>query len=142
MRAVRNQDPNCFPKGTFVQTPFGEVAIEELKVGDKVLAFDPDADNGLGRLVAKDVTRLFSNTTNEFLKLSWVENGDTKEVVTTPGHHFLCEGGGFAEIGDMTENGKARIVLMSGEAVTCQVEKIIYSATVHDSRRNSLRFWA
>ena len=130
--AMRSQrqvpDPNCFPKGTPIQTPFGEVAIENVKVGDKVLAFDPVAENGLSRLVAKEVTRLFSNTTTEFLKLTWAEDGETKEVVTTPGHHFLCEGGGFAEIGDMTKNGQARIVLMSGEAVTCQVERIIYSA--------------
>ncbi|WP_208860676.1 DUF4214 domain-containing protein, partial [Pseudovibrio ascidiaceicola] len=118
----------CFAKGTPVLTPFGEIAIEKLKVGDKVLAFDPVLENGRGRLVAKEVTQLFLNTTSEFLKLTWEENGETKEVITTPGHHFLREGGQFGPISESVEDGAVRVVLKSGNVATCQVEAIVYSA--------------
>ena len=88
-------DSPCFAKGTMITTPFGEVPIEELRVGDKVMAFDSMCENGRGRLVAKEVSQLFLNRTSEFLKLTWEEGNNTKEITTTPGHHFLREDGYF-----------------------------------------------
>ncbi|WP_208979658.1 DUF4214 domain-containing protein, partial [Pseudovibrio axinellae] len=125
---IRTNKAPCFAKGTPILTPFGEISIEKLKVGDKVLAFDPVLENGRGRLVAKEVTQLFLNATSEFLKLTWEENGETKEVITTPGHHFLREGGQFGPISESVEEGIVRVVLKSGDVVTCQVEAIVYSA--------------
>ena len=52
----RRNDPNCFPSGTMILTPFGETPIEELRVGDKVMSFDPSLEDGRGRIVAKEVT--------------------------------------------------------------------------------------
>ena len=117
----------CFAAGTEVTTPFGTVPIENIKVGDKVMAFDPLADEGRGRLVAKEVTQIFRNTTTEWLKLTWLDKGTAKEVITTPGHHFLREDGHFGPVSEMVENGQVRVILKSGEVATCQVESIVYS---------------
>ena len=116
----------CFAKGTPILTPFGEVPIEALKVGDRVMSFDPHSENGRGRLVAKEITKLFLNTTPEFMKLTW-QDGGSRELITTPGHHFLREDGQFGPISEIAEDGTVRVILQSGEVATCDVEHIVYS---------------
>ena len=85
--------------------------ISEIKLGDTVLAFDPAADLGRGGLVPRKVVRLYRNTTEEWVTLTWSEGGEAKELVATPGHHFLDQFGNFPTIEEMLENGQATVVL-------------------------------
>ncbi len=78
---------------------------------------DPSADLGRGALMPRKVVRLFRNTTDEQVKLTWSEDGEQKELVTTPGHHFLDRFGSFPTIEEMIENGKTASVLASGELI-------------------------
>jgi hypothetical protein len=106
--------------------------ISEIRVGDVVLSFDPKADGGRGALVPQRVKRLFRNSTTEWIKLTWLENGEAKELVATPGHHMLDKTGAFTRLDRMVQNGKAEIVLASGEVVKAKAERITYSAeTAH-----------
>ena len=51
-------DPYCFPAGTLIETDLNNhKPIEDITVGYEVLAFDPSADNGKGKKVAKRVTQ-------------------------------------------------------------------------------------
>lgn len=81
--------------------------VPDIRVGDTVLAFDPSADLGRGALVPRKVTRLYRNTTEEWIRLSWREEGEEKELVTTPGHHFLDRFGNFPMIEEMLAQGQA-----------------------------------
>ena len=118
----------CFPSFTPIQISKTETKpISEIRVGDTVMSFDPAADGGRGALVPKRVKRLFRNTTTEWIKLTWLENGEAKELVATPGHHMLDKTGAFTRLDRMLQNGKAEIVLASGEVVEAKAEHITYS---------------
>ncbi len=80
-------------------------------------ADDPSADLGRSTLVPRKVVRLFRNTTDEWVKLTWAEGGEAKELIATPGHHFLDRFGSFPTIEEMIENGKTASVLASGELI-------------------------
>jgi hypothetical protein len=128
-----NAPVHCFPANTAIQTSLTSTKpISEIRVGDVVMSFDPKADGGRGALVHKRVKRLFRNTTTEWIKLTWLENGEGKELVATPGHHMLDKTGAFMRLDLMVQNGKAEIVLASGEIVEANAERIAYSAeTAH-----------
>ena len=70
----------CFKEGTPVVTEEGLKPIEEVKVGDKVLAYD----EATGEQAYKKVVRLFRNTTDEWYHIC--ANGE--EIVCTGGHPF------------------------------------------------------
>ncbi len=119
----------CFPSSTPIAISLTDTRpIADIRVGDTVLAFDPAADLGRGALVPRKVARLYRNTTDEWVKLAWVEGGETKELVATPGHHFLDRFGNFPTIEEMLENGRATVVLASGELTEVSAERIAYSA--------------
>lgn len=101
--------------------------ISEITIGDIVLAFDPFDQLGRGELVPRRVTRIFRNVTRELLRLTWVEAGDAREIVCTPGHHFLDKNGQFPSIQEMIDAGNADVVLASGEITAVKAERIIYS---------------
>ncbi len=69
---------------------------------------------GRGVLVPRRVTRLYHNTTAEWLRLRWTEGGEARELVTTPGHSFLDASGHFLTIEALTREGRATVVLASG----------------------------
>ncbi len=81
----------CFPAHTRIQTSrTTSTAISALRVGDVVLAFDARADKGRGALVPRRVTQAYRNTTTDWIRLRWFD-GTAREVITTPGPHFLDE---------------------------------------------------
>ncbi|WP_233431769.1 Hint domain-containing protein [Leptospira santarosai] len=78
----------CFVSGTLVLTGTGLKAIDRVKIGDEVLAFNPETkDQSL-----KSVVRLFKNENAELLKIKF---GEGEEVRTTAGHRFFTENRGF-----------------------------------------------
>lgn len=129
---LRLADPRtvqeCFPSDTLISLQnHGVKTITEIEVGDIVLAFDSTANFGRGALVPRKVTALYHNTTDEWIKLTWTEGGEAKELVTTPGHHFLDRFGNFPTIEEMLKDGMTSVVLASGDLVEVHAERIIYS---------------
>ena len=70
----------CFKEGTLVETEDGLKPIEEIEVGDKVLAYDEET----GEQAYKPVVQLFRNTTEEWYHVRVNE----EEIVCTGGHSF------------------------------------------------------
>ncbi|MBC7144739.1 MAG: hypothetical protein H5U24_04960 [Thioclava marina] len=101
----------CFTASTPIAISLTQTRpISDIRVGDTVLAFDPTADLGRGALVPRKVVRLYRNTTEEWVKLTWSEGGQRKELIATPGHHFLDRFGNFPTIEEMLKNGKATVM--------------------------------
>lgn len=72
----------CFKEGTLVDTENGLKPIEEIAVGDKVLAYDEQT----GEQAYKPVLQLFQNTTKEW-QYVYIE-GETEPIISTPGHKY------------------------------------------------------
>jgi predicted lipid-binding transport protein (Tim44 family) len=108
--AVHNKGGGCFAAGTLVATPSGERAIEELALGDEVLA--PEAD---GALCTTTVQGLYLNFT-PLLTL----HTDRGMLGTTAEHPLLGDGGGFARA-DAFEVGD-RLVCAGGLATIERIE--------------------
>ncbi|MGM4912785.1 hypothetical protein [Rhizobium sp. 768_B6_N1_8] len=117
----------CFPGDTKIRVVGGIKPIREIQPNDLVLAFDPSHENGRGPLVPRRVIRVFRNVTTEWVKLSWAEEGAPKELICTPGHHFLDEFGQFPPIENMIKSGRATVVLASGALAEVAAERIVYS---------------
>ncbi len=77
-------------------------------------------------LVPRRVTRLYRNTTTDWIRLRWFD-GTAREGVTTPGHHFQDELGGFPTTPERARTGSATVVLASGELTQVPAERIVYS---------------
>ena len=80
---------DCFKAGTQVRTKEGYKNIEDIEVGDEVLAYDEET----GEQGYKPVVRLFRNQTKEWCTVSVRGNdGEIYEITSTPGHkYFLPE---------------------------------------------------
>ena len=117
----------CFVAGTKILL-WGDSCkpIEEITPFDVVLAHSPDGTPVPGR-----VTKLFRNTTSEFVRLSFEDRDD---LVATPGHRFLTETGDYMGIGHMLRlgGGTVRLVEADGGVVEAHGELLTYSAdTAH-----------
>ncbi|RMC29671.1 hypothetical protein [Paracoccus alkanivorans] len=114
----------CFPAGTMISLADGSrKPIEYIRHGDLVLSHDQG-----GNLAPRTVTKLFTNTTDSFIRLSFDDERD--DLLATPGHHFLTETGDYLEIGQMAQlgGGTVRVVDTDGSIVTAKAERIVYSA--------------
>ena len=81
----------CFLPGTPILMADGtHKPIEQIRIGDLVLAFDPASQQGRGALTPSRVTRTFQNTTRTVV--------DLRGLRMTPGHVCLTGEGGFATI--------------------------------------------
>lgn len=76
----------CFIAGTKVLTDHGHKNIEDIEVGDLVLAYDEET----GETAYKPVVQLFRNTTKEWCTVE-VRGGDGElyEITSTPGHKYF-----------------------------------------------------
>jgi predicted phage tail protein len=85
----------CFRAGTQVQLEGGKtIAIEELKEGDEILAFDED-----GKIHLAKVTKLHYHAEPQpILKVKFWRG----EVCITPNHWVLNQYGNFVEMGNLT----------------------------------------
>ena len=70
----------CFREGTLVETDSGLKPIEDIEVGDKVLAYDQQT----GKQAYKKVTRLFRNKTDKWYHVHVNE----QDIDCTAGHPF------------------------------------------------------
>jgi hypothetical protein len=96
----------CFAAGTPIATPSGEVAIERLRVGDLVLAYD----QGTHRVVPRPVVRTFAHPDQRPGRLT-LEDGRVLEV--TDNHPiYRPDRNDYADAGDILEN--TRLLLLRG----------------------------
>ena len=101
MTALASTETNC---------PVCSEASARVGVVDTARAFAPAADLGRRALAPRRVVRLYRNTTDEWVKLTWAERGEQRELVTTPGHLFLDRFGRFPTIECIPEDGPSTVV--------------------------------
>lgn len=99
----------CFPAGTAIRCPEGDKPIEDIEIGDMVLAFDEKTT----ALVPRKVTRLFKNPAPavmvQIIASSAPKMGYTEgDVLTTLGHPFWTQRG-WVEAGLLTNRDKVLV---------------------------------
>lgn len=95
---------HCFAAGTPVLTSSGRVAIEDVHVGDEVVAADP----GSGTVAPHKVVRLVATPHRTTVTVVTESDGGTTDAVgVTPDHPFWVDGRGWIAAG----------VLASGDAL-------------------------
>ena len=112
VQAIQNAAPKCFKAGTLVACldHAGKETlkpIEEIEVGDKVLAYDEET----GEQCYKEVVRLFRNETQEWHHV--FVNGE--EIVCTAEHPFYVDGKGFVPARELKE--RDNLLLSDGSKV-------------------------
>ena len=135
VQAIQNAAPKCFKAGTLVACldQAGKETlkpIEEIEVGDKVLAYDEET----GEQCYKEVVRLFRNETQEWHHV--FVNGE--EIVCTAEHPFYVEGKGFVPARELKERdnlllsdgSKAEIESLKTEHV--EIPETTYNFEVKD----------
>lgn len=98
--------------------------IEEVEVGDMVLAFDPDTDGGLGRSVPKPVTRTFTNVTRVLI--------DVHGVLMTPGHLCLADKGEWMVVADILRDDRCMVREVNGKGVVFRARTGVAKGSFHD----------
>jgi RHS repeat-associated protein len=109
---VKSGKCNCFTAGTKVQTDEGEKPIEEIEVGEKVLAKSDET----GEVAYKEVVGLFQKQADE---IYYVHIGD--EIIEVTGEHpFWLDGKGWTFVKDL----KAGDLLVSSDGSKLAIDKI------------------
>ncbi|MCA3283989.1 MAG: hypothetical protein ING16_14085, partial [Roseomonas sp.] len=84
----------CFLAGTPILMANGrEKPIEDIVIGDLVMAFDATADQGRGALVPRPVTRLYRDVTKSII--------DLRGLRITAGHICLTDEGRFESVAEI-----------------------------------------
>ena len=115
----------CFKEGTLIATEDGLKPIEEVEVGDKVLAYD----EATGEQAYKEVVRLFRNKTDEWYHIM----ANSEELVCTGGHPFFVENKGFVSAKDLSVGDILRLsngVLIPISAIS--IEKLERPETTYN----------
>ncbi|MCR1795716.1 polymorphic toxin-type HINT domain-containing protein, partial [Leptospira sp. id769339] len=121
---------SCFVAGTLVHTPTGLKAIETLKIGDEVFAFDEESE----QKVIRKVTETFLNETTTILKIT---NSKGEVIETTWNHPFYITAGMWVKAKDLmagdeflTIDGKEIKVASVQESIR---EEKVYNLEVEDA---------
>ncbi|MGG4196831.1 polymorphic toxin-type HINT domain-containing protein [Paenibacillus jamilae] len=121
---------NCFTAGTKVLTDDGEKNIEDIEVGDKVLA--KDENNPDGELAYKEVTGLYRNQRDDIIKL----NVGEQIIETTDNHPFWVEEKGWVfadelQVGDkLQKSDGSNLIIDKVEFVNLDEPVTVYNFTV------------
>ncbi|WNQ12224.1 polymorphic toxin-type HINT domain-containing protein [Paenibacillus aurantius] len=132
MKLERVASCNCFTAGTKVLTDEGEKNIEDVEVGDKVLA--KDENNPEGELAYKEVTALYRNQRDDIIKLHVGE----QVIETTDNHPFWVEGKGWVfadelQVGDKLQKADgSNLTIEKVEFVKLDEPVTVYNFTVAD----------
>jgi hypothetical protein len=123
---AQGEAANCFPASTPIATPRGILPIAEIRVGDMVWSYDPYCGKGRGELTLKRVVRLYAGMTEQWVRVLWREDRQERELIATPGHHFLDRFGRFPKISAMMSDAASILVLENGATARFKVEGIVY----------------
>ncbi|BBI34334.1 hypothetical protein KCTCHS21_37330 [Cohnella abietis] len=114
---------NCFTAGTKVQTDEGEKPIEEIEIGDKVLAKSDET----GEVAYKEVLGLFQKQADE---IYYIHIGD--EIIEVTGEHpFWLDGKGWTFVKDL-KVGDLLVTSSGSTLVIDKIEKAPREATVYN----------
>lgn len=122
--------PACFVAGTLVLTAAGLVAIENIKVGDKVIATDPETF----KTAEKEVLETYIRKVPQLVHL--VINKEL--IVTTIDHPFYVKGIGFVnagelKIGEQLINSDGEICFVEKKTMElCETSETVYNLQVED----------
>jgi hypothetical protein len=123
----------CFPGDTPILMADGTTKpIRAIDFSDWIMALDPAQP--FAGLVPRQVTRLYRNTTDTWLKLTFLDGGT---LSATPGHEMLAADGRFARLDQLVSwqaDGTGRVTLVgeSGALRPARAETIRFSAaTAH-----------
>ena len=124
-------NPTCFTGDTEVYTDSGLVCIEDIEVGDKVWAYNPET----GETELKEVLNVWVKETDEILHVS---TSDGETIDTTTNHPFYVEEKGWVAAGDLVVGDT--LVTVDGDEVEVtdlQLEKLaepilVYNLEVED----------
>jgi hypothetical protein len=105
---------SCFPAGTSIMSIAGPVSIEKLRVGDSVLAQDPQS----GELAYKTVQRVTLRPASPLLKIGF----GSEAVSATRGHPFWVNGKGWSMAKQLTIGDVLHT--LSGAAVVDSCEEL------------------
>ncbi|WP_436092708.1 PA14 domain-containing protein, partial [Devosia sp. LjRoot16] len=112
----------CFSGDTKIALADGTFRrIDQIAVGDVVLAYSETNRDGRGPLVPRRVVHLFRNLTDEWIELS---NG----VTVTPGHLFLTADGSFESIERILADRDGMIVAQDGTLQQVTGRSVRFSA--------------
>jgi RHS repeat-associated protein len=129
---IVNRSCNCFTAGTKVLTDEGEKNIEDIEVGDRVLAKDENDPDG--ELAYKEVTNLYRNQRDDIIKLHVGE----QVIETTDNHPFWVEGKGWVfadelQVGDKLQKADGNnLTIDKVEFVKLDEPVTVYNFTVAD----------
>lgn len=104
--------PNCFVAGTTVLTAAGAAAIETIRAGDQVWAWDEET----GDVAIKEVVETYVNETDELVHV--FVGGE--EIIATPAHPFYSPVKGWTDAVHLRAGDI--LVLLNGEYVV--IEKV------------------
>jgi hypothetical protein len=112
----------CFVAGTLVATLAGATPIEEVKIGDQVLALNQETQ----QVELADVVRLFEREAPETWILT-IEGGS--QVETTAEHPFFVEGKGFTrvdqlQVGDQLRTSEGERLVLAGIEVKAAPKQV------------------
>jgi hypothetical protein len=113
---MQESKPKCFNSfvaGTEVLTPDGEKNIEDIKVGDKVIADDP---NTPGEIETKKVVETIVSKESEIIDL-YV---DGEVISTTSKHHFWIPNVGWTEAKDLKVGNR----LQTEDGTVVDIDKV------------------
>lgn len=112
----------CFAAGTQVLCADGHKNIEDVKVGDRVLAYNEQT----GKQEYKRVLRLFRNESKDWMGIT--VNGE--EVVSTPGHkYYLPESKKWISAKDLVVGDT--VLLSSGKKTKVEAVRAIHYEEAH-----------
>jgi RHS repeat-associated protein len=132
-RVPRYWDCGCLQAGTMVDTPSGLRRIEDIRVGDLVLAVNEQT----GRIAPKPVTELIRPGLKPLYALATLDGGDEAETFyATADHPWKVHGRGWVatadlETGDRIDTGSNADMTVTSLSPTDRVEKT-YNLTVAD----------
>ena len=119
-------NPTCFTGDTEVYTDSGLVCIEDIEVGDKVWAYNPET----GETELKEVLNVWVKETDEILHVS---TSDGETIDTTTNHPFYVEEKGWVAAGDLVVGDT--LVTVDGDEVEItdfQLEKLAEPISVYN----------
>ena len=128
-----NRACGCFVAGTLVETPNGLVAIEKLKVGDEVIAYD----EATGKLAAKKIIDLIRPDPKSLYELTGRNaNGGEETFAVTDDHPWRVAGKGWVKtvdlgLSDRLETANGPQLEIRSIRLTDRVEQT-YNLTVGD----------